>query len=66
VLDQGGTFRGCDLENGRLVSCGGWASGIVPVFDGGLFRACRVEHGRVIGCMGPYDGNAVLERGPPP
>lgn len=66
VLDQGGTFRGCDLENGRLVSCGGWASGIVPVFDGESFRACRIDHGRVTACMGPYDGNAVLERGPPP
>ena len=65
VLDQKGTFRGCDLENGRLVSCGGWASGIVPVFDGETFRACRIDHGRVTACMGPYDGNAVLERGPP-
>lgn len=66
VLDQDGTFRGCDLRDGRLVSCGGWASGIVPVFDGETFRACRIDHGRVTGCMGPYDGNAVLERGPPP
>ncbi len=65
VIEQGGTFRGCDVQNGRLVSCGGWASGIVPVFDGETFRACRVDDGRVIGCMGPFDGNAVLERGPP-
>ena len=49
---------------GRVLGCGGWASGVVPVFDGGLYVGCRIEHGRVVGCFGPFDGQAVIERGP--
>lgn len=65
VLEQDdGLFRGCDLAAGRILSCGGWASGVVPVFDAGLYVGCRVEHGRVVGCFGPFDGQAVIERGP--